>query len=127
VRQVRAGPLLGDEVVRRAGHRRLHPLPALPQRHRLVQETGGFRGGGASEPCLHLQYQQQRRPPVQPGEGTGLGSGYPSRLLRSLHSSSCRLDLIYYLLVLVSRMQLSRSKQSFGIACLADQQLETSI
>jgi hypothetical protein len=54
VRQVRAGPLLGDQVVRRAGHRRLHPLPALPQRHRLVQETGGFRGG-ASEPCLYLQ------------------------------------------------------------------------
>ena len=44
VRQVRAGPVLGDQVLRRAGDRRHHPVPALPERHRLVQETGCGRG-----------------------------------------------------------------------------------
>jgi hypothetical protein len=108
VREVRAGPVLGDQVVRGALDRRLHPLPALPQRHLLVQEEtggggGGFRGARRPKPCHMLrEAQQQRRPPVggvrQPGEEAGgrggLGSsGHPSALLRSFHNSS-RLVLI---------------------------------
>lgn len=46
VREVRAGPVLGDQVLRRAGDRRQHPVPALPERHRLVQEAGGLGSGG---------------------------------------------------------------------------------
>ena len=46
VRQVRAGPVLGDQVLRRAGDRWQHPVPALPERDRLVQETGSLGSRG---------------------------------------------------------------------------------
>lgn len=79
VRQVRAGPVLGDQVLRRAGDRRHHPVPTLPERHRLVPETGRDGRGRAWRQC--------RRPAgvVQPTEKAehGVRPGRPPPRLRS--------------------------------------------
>ncbi|XP_062227919.1 probable E3 ubiquitin-protein ligase XBOS36 isoform X3 [Phragmites australis] len=46
VREMRAGSLLGDQILRRAWDRRIHPVPTLPERDRLVQEASSFRSTG---------------------------------------------------------------------------------